>query len=210
VQASEFRQRPSGPSRARCTAVMTPEQTISPTDVERLIFTVRGHRVMIDRDLAEMYGVETKVLNQAVRRNPERFPSDFVFRLRNEEVERLRSQFVTANIAPARRRGAPYAFTEQGVAMLSSVLRSSRAVAVNIEIMRAFVRLRRLLLENVEPVLRPMQDDYCERRSSRCVGRPRRCAARRSAATPALLPPRAPASLRSRRSRHVIMHGSEH
>jgi hypothetical protein len=189
---------------------MTPEQTISPTDVERLIFTVRGHRVMIDRDLAEMYGVETKVLNQAVRRNPERFPSDFVFRLRNEEVERLRSQFVTANIAPARRRGAPYAFTEQGVAMLSSVLRSSRAVAVNIEIMRAFVRLRRLLLENVEPVLRPMQDDYCERRSSRCVGRPRRCAARRSAATPALLPPRAPASLRSRRSRHVIMHGSEH
>jgi hypothetical protein len=129
---------------------MVNDLSIAGGSVERLIVLVRGLRVMIDSDLTEMYGVETKVLNQAVRRNPERFPSDFMFRLRNEEVTILRSQIVTAKYAHERRRTLPFAFTEQGVAMLSSVLHSPRAVAVNVEIMRAFVRLRQLLLENAD------------------------------------------------------------
>lgn len=99
---------------------------------------------MLDADLASLYGVETKVLNQAVRRNRERFPQDFVFQLSVAEAERLRSQTVTLESGRGRyRKYRPYAFTEQGVAMLSSVLRSPRAVAVNIEIMRTFVELRR-------------------------------------------------------------------
>ncbi|MSQ14242.1 MAG: ORF6N domain-containing protein [Dehalococcoidia bacterium] len=104
---------------------------------------------MLDSDLAELYGVETKVLVQAVGRNKARFPEDFMFRLTKEEFDRLRSQFVTSN-NPGRggRRYPPYAFTEQGVSMLSSVLRSQRAVQVNIEIMRAFVRLREMLASN--------------------------------------------------------------
>ncbi|HSN16482.1 MAG TPA: ORF6N domain-containing protein, partial [Anaeromyxobacteraceae bacterium] len=107
-------------------------------------------RVLLDADLARLYGVETKALVRAVSRNPARFPADFMFRLEHEEVRRLRYQIGTAKIAPARRRNLPLAFTEQGVAMLSSVLRSPRAIEVNIEIMRAFVRLRRLLLENAD------------------------------------------------------------
>jgi hypothetical protein len=128
---------------------MNPEKSISPAGIERAIVLLRGCRVMLDQDLAEMYGVETKVLNQAVRRNPERFPPDFMIRLTSQEVAILRSQFVTSR-SWGGHRWRPYAFTEQGVAMLSSVLRSPRAVAVNIEIMRAFVRLRRLLLENAD------------------------------------------------------------
>ncbi len=100
---------------------------------------------MLDSVLAELYEVETKVLVQAVGRNKERFPDDFMFRLNVEEFARLRSQIVTSNATRGGRRYAPYAFTEQGVAMLSSVLRSERAVQVNIEIMRAFVRLRQML-----------------------------------------------------------------
>jgi len=107
------------------------------------IHLIRGHKVMLDADLATLYEVETKVLNQAVRRNIDRFPGDFAFRLSRNEFAILRSQTVTSRWGG--RRYPPYAFTEQGVAMLSSVLRSKRAVDVNIEIMRAFVHLRRLL-----------------------------------------------------------------
>lgn len=119
--------------------------------IENAILFVRRHKVMLDRDLAKLYGVSTKVFNQAVKRNTERFPSDFMFRLTHEENEALRSQIVT--LKPGRGRYSkylPYAFTEQGVAMLSSVLRSKRAIQVNVEIMRAFVRLRRLLASNEE------------------------------------------------------------
>jgi hypothetical protein len=116
--------------------------------IESRIVTVRGTQVVLDSDLARLYGVSTKVLLQAVRRNAERFPDDFMFLLQNQDLECLRSQIVTSNMRQGRggRRSRPYAFTEQGVAMLSSVLRSPAAVAVNIEIMRAFVRLRRAAL----------------------------------------------------------------
>ncbi len=108
---------------------------------------------MLDADLADLYGVPTKVLIQAVKRNQERFPEDFVFLLTNHEVAALRSQIVTSNTrSPGRggRRTPPYAFTEQGVAMLSSVLRSDQAVRVNVEIMRAFVRLRDIVAHDQE------------------------------------------------------------
>ena len=111
--------------------------------IERRILIIRGLRVMLDRDLAGLYGVETKALVQAVKRNTRRFPEDFAFRLSAEETGILRSQFVTSSEGWGGRRYPPYAFTEQGVAMLSSVLRSERAVAVNIEIMRTFVAIRR-------------------------------------------------------------------
>lgn len=107
-----------------------------------LIHEFRGQKVLLDRDLAILYAVETKVLNQAVKRHIERFPEDFMFQLNEEEAEILRSQNVTSSHGG--RRYLPYVFTEQGVAMLSSVLNSPRAVAVNIEIMRTFVRLRDL------------------------------------------------------------------
>jgi len=110
------------------------------------IFLIRGHRVILDTVLAKLYQVETKVLLQAVKRNNDRFPHDFMFQLTKQEFDYLRSQFVTSSWGG--RRYPPYAFTEQGVAMLSSVLRSSRAIRVNIEIMRAFVRLREMLATN--------------------------------------------------------------
>jgi hypothetical protein len=114
-----------------------------PTDhITKSIRIVRGHGVLLDVDLAELYGVATKVLIQAVKRNLERFPADFMLQMTADEWESLRSQFVTSNVRHGGRRYAPFAFTEQGVAMLSSVLKSSRAIAVNIEIMRAFVRMR--------------------------------------------------------------------
>jgi hypothetical protein len=103
---------------------------------------------MLDANLAVLYGVPTRALVQAVKRNLARFPGDFMFQLRREEARRLRSRFVISNVGRGGRRYHPYAFTEQGVAMLSSVLRSSRAIQVNIEIMRAFVRLRGLLASN--------------------------------------------------------------
>jgi hypothetical protein len=118
--------------------------------IERKVHRLRAHNVMLDRDLAELYGVEVKVLNQAVKRNRDRFPPDFMFQLTSTEAASLKSQFVTSNDGRGGRRYRPYAFTEQGVAMLSSVLRSVRAVHVNIEIMRAFVRLRQLLDTNVQ------------------------------------------------------------
>ena len=120
---------------------------VPPERIERSILLIRSHKVMLDADLAALYGVETKQLIQAVKRNIFRFPSDSMFELSKEEFENLRSQFGTSSDWGGRRY-PPYAFTEQGVAMLSSVLRSKRAVQVNIEIMRAFVRLRRMLASN--------------------------------------------------------------
>ena len=124
---------------------MSGEKALVPLDrIEGLIVLVRGQKVMLDADLAALYGVETKVLNQAVKRNIDRFPDDFMFQLSKEEYADLRSQIVTSK-SRGGRRTPPYAFTEQGVAMLSSVLRSGRAVQVNIQIMRTFVKLRRIL-----------------------------------------------------------------
>ncbi len=124
---------------------MTSKLAILPERIERKILLIRGQKVMLDADLAELYGVETKVFNQAVRRNTRRFPEDFMFRLTHAEAEALRSQIVTSKEGRGGRRYNPLAFTEQGVAMLSSVLRSERAVQVNIAIMRAFVKLREML-----------------------------------------------------------------
>jgi hypothetical protein len=113
--------------------------------IERRVLRLRGQNVILDDDLARLYGVSVKSLNQAVRRNRERFPPDFMFRLTTPEIRSLRSQIVTSKIGRGGRRYAPYAFTESGVAMLSSVLRSALAIRTNIEIMRAFIAVRRLL-----------------------------------------------------------------
>jgi hypothetical protein len=113
--------------------------------IERAILLIRGQKVMLDSDLAALYGVPTRRLNEQVRRNRDRFPSDFMFELTAPETSALRSQIATSNTGRGGRRYAPLAFTEQGVAMLSSVLRSGRAVQVNIEIMRTFVKLRQVL-----------------------------------------------------------------
>ena len=118
--------------------------------VERKIYIVRDQKVMLDSDLASLYGVETKVLNQAVKRNFSRFPEDFMFQLTVEEFSSLRSQIVTSKVGRGGKRYMPYAFTEQGVAMLSSVLNSERAVQVNIAIMRTFVNMRKMLSTNEE------------------------------------------------------------
>jgi len=115
------------------------------SEIERKIRLVRGHKVMLDSDLAELYGVQTKVLVQAVKRNAKRFPLDFMFQLKNQDAVGLRSQFVTSKSGRGGRRYQPYAFTEQGVAMLSSVLNSERAIEVNIQIMRTFVNLREMI-----------------------------------------------------------------
>lgn len=125
---------------------MAKEQLIPAERIERAILSIRGQNVMLDSDLADLYGVETKNLNKAVKRNLDRFPADFMFQLTAEEAEVLRFQIGTSKSARrGGRRYLPHAFTEQGVAMLSSVLRSPRAVQVNIAIMRAFVRLREIL-----------------------------------------------------------------
>lgn len=116
--------------------------------VVNCIHLIRGQRVILDSDLANLYGVQTKVLLQAVRRNQERFPRDFKFQLKYQDVMVLRSQVVTSNKGKGGRRYLPYVFTEQGVAMLSSVLRSKKAVQVNIQIMRAFVQMRQILFSH--------------------------------------------------------------
>ena len=121
------------------------EALVPPERIEQSILLIRGHKVMLDADLARLYGVTTKRLNEQVRRNLSRFPEDFMFQLTESETRLLRSQFATSKEGRGGRRYLPYAFTEQGVAMLSSVLNSERAIKVNIEIMRAFVRLRRIL-----------------------------------------------------------------
>jgi hypothetical protein len=122
---------------------------VPPERIERSILLIRGHKVMLSTDLAELYQVEARTLVQAVKRNIARFPQDFMFQLTKEEFSNLKSQIVISSWGGLR-RAAPYAFTEQGVAMLSSVLRSKRAVQVNIEIMRTFVRLRRILASHAE------------------------------------------------------------
>lgn len=118
--------------------------------VERKILLLRGERVMLDADLAALYEVETRALVQAVKRNASRFPADFMFQLTAKEAAILRSQTVISSASQGGRRYPPYAFTEHGVAMLSSVLRSERAVQVNIEVVRAFVRLRALLATHAD------------------------------------------------------------
>src|SRR5690242_14499982 len=157
------------PTRRLCYSVAMPHKknlttssvSVSVQLIERRIYLIRGQKVMIDFDLAELYGVPTKRLNQQVTRNKTRSPEDFMFRLTREEAENLRSQFATSRFdlksEPATassgyggRRYLPYAFTEQGVAMLSSVLKSNQAIEVNIAIMRAFVRLRQILETNEE------------------------------------------------------------
>src|SRR6266849_10784845 len=124
-----------------------PKVELIPSErIEKAILLIRGQKVMLDSDLAELYGVATKRLNEQVRRNRARFPKDFMFQLTGKEAESLRSQNATLKKGRGRhRKYAPYAFTEQGVAMLSSVLNSERAIEVNIAIMRAFVRLREIL-----------------------------------------------------------------
>jgi hypothetical protein len=131
---------------------MSPKTEVIPSEqIERSILLIRGHRVMLDSDLAQLYGVPVKRLNEQVRRNLRRFPADFMIRHTGQEYEALRSQIAT--LKPARgthRKYLPYAFTEHGVAMLSSVLHSERAIDVNVEIMRTFVRLRQILASNAE------------------------------------------------------------
>ena len=131
---------------------MVNKKLLIPVDrIEKAILLIRGQKVMLDADLAVLYGVETRVLVQAVKRNLERFPEDFMFQLNKDDVDFLRSQIVTLKKGRGQHsKYLPYAFTEQGVAMLSSVLRSRRAIHVNIEIMRAFIRLRQMLASHVE------------------------------------------------------------
>jgi len=138
--------------------------TVPADRIVQSILILRGHRVILDSELATLYGVATKVLLQAVKRNSERFPEDFMVQLTIQEWEFLRSQSVTLKTGSGRhRKYLPYAFTEQGVAMLSSVLRSARAIAVNVQIMRAFVRMRgllasdRKLAEKLEQLERKLQ-----------------------------------------------------
>jgi hypothetical protein len=118
------------------------------------ILSIRGHRVILDADLAELYGVTTFHLNEAVKRNRSRFPEDFMFQMTAEEFTALKSQFAISKLGRGGRRTNPYVFTEEGVAMLSSVLHSERAVQVNIAIMRAFVRLRELAASHKDVLLR--------------------------------------------------------
>lgn len=137
-------------------SLLMSENTVIPIErITEKIYLIRDQKVMLDADLAALYEVATKVLNQAVSRNKERFPKDFMFRLSDEEFQILKSQIVTSSWGG--RRYPPYAFTEQGVAMLSSVLRSARAVQVNIAIVRTFVHMRKLLASH-EDVLRKLDE----------------------------------------------------
>ena len=140
-------------------------EVITPKSIEQLIFLIRGQKVILDRVLAQLYGVETKVLKQAVRRNIDRFPADFMFELTDQEFKNLRSQTVTSSLSRwGGARYKPMVFTEQGVAMLSSILKSKQAIQVNIEIMRAFVRLRQMLGANrdLEARLDVLEERYDE------------------------------------------------
>jgi hypothetical protein len=126
--------------------IMNKDISLIPAErIEKSIYFIRGEKVMLDSDLAVLYDVETRILIQAAKRNPKRFPEDFMFQLNYQEVAALRSQTVISNEGRGGRRSIPYAFTEQGVAMLSSVLNSDRAIDVNVQIMRAFMRLRQFI-----------------------------------------------------------------
>lgn len=133
-----------------------PPTALATADLSPLILTIRRQRVLLDADLAKLYGVETKNLNKAVQRNKERFPEDFMFQLTAEEHDALRFQTGTSKSGRGGRRYLPYVFTQEGVAMLSSVLQSPRAVAVNIAIMRTFIRLRQMAL-SVEELARKVE-----------------------------------------------------
>ena len=136
--------------------------TVPMERITNKIYLVRGQKVMLDRDLAELYDVETKILKRAVKRNIDRFPNDFMFQLSKKEFEDWRCQFGTSNGDKMGLRYAPMAFTEQGVAMLSSVLNSQRAIQVNIQIIRAFTRLRQMLSshKDVKKKIEAMEEKY--------------------------------------------------
>ena len=131
-----------------------PSRNVSTEIITNFIYFIRGQKVMLDRDLARLYGVPTKSLNLTVKRNIERFPIDFMFRLTGEETDSLRFQIETSKGGRGGHRYLPYAFTEQGVAMLSSILRSKQAVEVNILIMRTFVRIREILMNHKDLALK--------------------------------------------------------
>ncbi|HEY0743233.1 MAG TPA: ORF6N domain-containing protein [Chryseosolibacter sp.] len=133
---------------------MSKELSIPDEVVISKIYLIRNHKVMLDEDLAELYQVETRRLNEQVRRNADRFPKDFMFQLTEEEWESLRSQIAISKQGKGGRRYAPFVFTEHGVLMLSSVLNSPRAIQVNIQIMRIYVKLREMLLTNSEILLK--------------------------------------------------------
>ena len=143
---------------------MPPKLAIPTEIIASKIYLIRGQKVMLDRDLAELYGVQTRVLKQAVRRNIDRFPSDFMFELTNEEFSDWRSQFVTSKGDKKGLRYNPMVFTEQGVAMLSSVLKSDRAIQVNIQIVRTFTKLRSMLAthEELKQKIEDMEKRYDE------------------------------------------------
>lgn len=118
---------------------------LTPKKIEQMIYVIRGQKVMLDSDLAELYGVETKMLKRSVRRNIERFPEDFMFELSKSELENWRYQFGTSNNVKMGLRIKPFVFTEQGITMLSSVLKSPRAIQINISVVRTFIKMRQLL-----------------------------------------------------------------
>ena len=137
------------------------DSELSVKEIGQRIYFIRGHRVMLDSDLAELYEVETKNLNKAVSRNEGRFPEDFMFQLTERELEALRFQFGTSKKQRGGRRYLPYVFTQEGVAMLSGVLHSDRAIQVNVAIMRTFVQLRRMLGSNHE-LAKKLEQIECE------------------------------------------------
>lgn len=128
---------------------MDEKVTIPEEIITSKIYMIRNQKVMLDRDLAELYGVETRILKQAVRRNMKRFPEDFMFEMTKEEFRNWRSQFVTSKVDQKGLRYAPFCFTEQGVTMLSCILNSERAIAVNIRIIRVFTKIREMLTDNL-------------------------------------------------------------
>lgn len=139
---------------ANCDHPKEDEITLSQHDIEKLIITVRGEQVLIDRDLANIYQVEVKQMNRQVKRNIDRFPEDFMFQLTKEEYNSLKCQIGTSNKRGGDRRAIPYAFTQQGVGMLSGLLRSQVAIETNIKIMRAFVTMRRFIVQNAGILMR--------------------------------------------------------
>ncbi len=141
---------------------MSENLQLQPADIQNKIFTIRGQRVMIDRDLAEIYGVETRVLNQAVKRNVERFPEDFMFQMTEKEFQYWKSQIVISNALTMSLRKKPFVFTELGVAMLSSVLNSKTAIQINMGIMRAFVAIRQAIATNPTNTVAELQTELKE------------------------------------------------
>lgn len=145
---------------------MTETELVTSEQITEKIYLIRDVKVMLDRDLAALYRVETKYLKQSVRRNISRFPDDFMFELSKEEFANLRSQIATSDSDKKNLRYAPMAFTEQGVAMLSSVLRSDRAIQVNIKIMRTFTKMRNMIAEN--EALRKALEELKQQTDERC------------------------------------------